>query len=97
MYNYEPAPAELVARVQAIAEVCEAHGVTLPEAAVAFPLRHPAVVSVVVGAAGPDQVADAVDRYRRPIPGALWEDLATAGLLSERAARAHHAPTQELP
>src|SRR6478735_7220042 len=48
-YNYEPAPAALVARVHAIADLCEAHGVTLPEAAVAFPLRHPAVVSVVVG------------------------------------------------
>jgi len=95
-YNYEPAPAALVARVHAIADLCEAHGVTLPEAAVAFPLRHPAVVSVVVGAAGPRQVADAVDRYRRPMPDALWEDLVTAGLLSQRAARAH-APTQELP
>jgi D-threo-aldose 1-dehydrogenase len=97
LYNYEPAPAELVARVHAIADVCEAHGVTLPEAAVAFPLRHPAVVSVVVGAAGAGQVADAVERYRRPVPDALWEDLATAGLLSDRAARAHHALTQELP
>ncbi|MFC7497086.1 MULTISPECIES: aldo/keto reductase [unclassified Nocardioides] len=97
LYNYVPAPAELVARVHAIADVCEAHGVTLPEAAVAFPLRHPAVVSVVVGAAGPGQVADAVDRYRRPVPDALWDDLATAGLLSEHAARPHHAPSQELP
>jgi hypothetical protein len=40
-----------------------------------------------------------VDRYLHPIPGALWEDLASAGLLSERALRitpAPHAPTQEL-
>ena len=100
MYNYEPAPEELVVRVHAIADVCEAHGVTLPEAAVAFPLRHPAVVSVVVGAASARQVADAVDRYHRPVPGALWDDLASAGLLSERALSATpapHAPTQELP
>lgn len=103
MYDYEPAPAGLVARVHAIADVCEAHGVSLPEAAVAFPLRHPAVVSVVVGAADAGQVDDAVDRYHRPIPEALWTDLASAGLLSEhalgsaRGTRAPHAPTQELP
>jgi D-threo-aldose 1-dehydrogenase len=96
-YDYDRAPAELVARVHAIADICEAHGATLPEAAVAFPLRHPAVVSVVVGAAGPGQVADAVDRYQHPVPDALWEDLASAGLLSTRAARALPAPTQELP
>ncbi len=96
-YNYQPAPAELVARVHELADVCESHGVTLPEAAMAFPLRHPAVVSVVVGAASRDQLADAVARHRRPLPAALWDDLATAGLISERAARHHHAPEQELP
>jgi D-threo-aldose 1-dehydrogenase len=78
-YDYAPVSSsnqpELIARVNMLADVCEAHGVTLPEAAVAFPLRHPAVVSVVVGAAGPQQVADAVDRYHRTIPEALWDDL----------------------
>ena len=82
-YDYAPAPAELVARVNALADVCEAHGVTLPEAALAFPLRHPAVVSVVVGTAGPGQVEDTLRRYRTSIPEALWSDLADAGLLGE--------------
>lgn len=74
-YDYGAAPPAVVERANALADVCEAHGVSLPEAAVAFPLRHPAVVSVVVGAAGPAQVDDAVDRYRRPIPEALWLSL----------------------
>lgn len=87
-YDYAPAPPALVARVDALADLCEAHGVTLPEAAVHFPLRHPAVVSVVVGAAGPDQVGDAVDRYRRTIPEDLWDALPTT-------APPFHAPTQE--
>jgi D-threo-aldose 1-dehydrogenase len=78
MYNYAPAPDELVARVHALADVAEAHGVTLPDAAIAFPLRHPAVVSVVVGAAGPGQVDDAVDRHGREIPADLWADLRSA-------------------
>jgi D-threo-aldose 1-dehydrogenase len=86
-YNYEQAPAELIARANAIADVCEAHGVTLPEAALAFPLLHPAVVSVVVGARDAKQVASSVDRYSATIPAALWSDLRSAGLLPESVSR----------
>jgi D-threo-aldose 1-dehydrogenase len=77
-YDYEAADPALLARVTALADVCEAHGVTLPEAALAFPFRHPAVASVVVGAAGPQQVADAVQRSEAKIPDQLWEDLERA-------------------
>lgn len=92
-YDYAPAPAELLDRVNALADVCEAHGVSLPEAALAFPFRHPAVVSVVVGAGGPDQLADAVLRHSRPVPDALWADLAATGLLIDPTT----VPTQEHP
>jgi D-threo-aldose 1-dehydrogenase len=84
-YDYEPAPPAVMARVQNLADVCESHGVTLPEAAIRFPLRHPAVVSVVVGAASPQEVAETVDRYHRDVPDALWEELASMGFLSRRA------------
>ena len=94
-YNYEPAPADLIARVHAIADVCERFGVTLPEAAVAFPLRHRAVVSEVVGASSPQQVAVAVDRYRTEVPEALWSELAAEGLLSATAAPASSIPELE--
>lgn len=80
-YNYERAPAELLRRAGAIADICEAHGVSLPEAALAFPLRDPAVVSVVVGAASADHVEAALRAVHRPIPESLWSDLASAGLL----------------
>ena len=80
-YDYQDAPAALVERARAIAEVCERHGVTLPEAAVAFPLLDPAVVSVVVGARTPAQVDGNVARYQARIPDALWGDLRSAALL----------------
>ena len=48
-FDYEPAAAELLQRANRIADVCEAHGVTLPQAAIAFPLGHPVVAGVVVG------------------------------------------------
>ena len=81
MYNYEPAPAELIDRANRIADVCESHGVSLPQAALAYPLRHPAVVSVVVGARDGDQVRDTLDRYATAVPEDLWGDLRSAGLL----------------
>ncbi|KAM9861486.1 aldo/keto reductase [Leucobacter sp. BZR 635] len=84
-YNYADAPAELIARTNAIADVCERHGVTLPEAAVQFPLQQPSVASVVIGASRPAHVPDAVARYTAEIPAALWTDLVAAGLLSEAA------------
>lgn len=80
-YDYAPADSVLVARVHAIADICEANGVALPDAAVAFPVLHPAVVSVVVGCRDGEQVDAAVSRYEAEIPTRLWTDLAEAGLL----------------
>ena len=74
-YDYSPAPAELLARAGRLAEVCERHGVLLPAAALRFPLRHPAVVSAVVGCDSPAQVTESVARLRAPVPPALWEEL----------------------
>jgi D-threo-aldose 1-dehydrogenase len=80
-YNYEDAPAELVSRAQAIAEICEQHGTTLPAAAIAFPFIHPAVVNVTLGMRTPDQVARNVELYRSSVPEALWADLRSEGLI----------------
>ena len=74
-YDYQPAPRELVERARAMAAVCERHGVTLPDAAVQFALRHPAVVSVVVGTRTAEQVVSSVQRYEAVIPDALWDEL----------------------
>ena len=80
-YNYEQAPAEILARANALADVCEEFGITLPEAAIAFPLRHPAVVSVVVGLRTAAQVADTAARYAASIPDEFWTALDERGLV----------------
>lgn len=80
-YDYQQAPSDLLERARSIAAVCERHGVTLPDAAVQFPLRHPAVVSVVVGTRTAEQVNSSVDRYEAHIPDALWEELDETGLV----------------
>lgn len=75
-YFYKPAPPEVLERTRAIEAVCRRHGVPLPAAALQFPLRHPAVASVVVG----HQSAEEVDRnlalLRQDIPDAFWDELA---------------------
>ncbi|PYY57466.1 aldo/keto reductase [Curtobacterium sp. MCSS17_011] len=80
-YDYAEAPAALIDRANAIADVCERHGVTLPEAALAFPRRAPAVAAIALGAQSADQVRSNVARAAVDVPEALWDDLRAAGLL----------------
>ncbi|MGW0807087.1 aldo/keto reductase [Nonomuraea sp. NPDC002799] len=87
-YNYQPAPAPLVRRATRIAEVCERHGVSLPQAAMAFPLRHPAVASVVLGARAPHEVTANAALWSCPVPDELWAELAEEGLLPPQAGKA---------
>ncbi|MGP4033647.1 aldo/keto reductase [Pseudarthrobacter sp. 1C304] len=80
-YNYGPAPAHVLSRVNAIADVCERHAVALPAAAVHYPIRHPAVSTVCVGARSAEQVSRNVALFETRIPEALWEELASEGLV----------------
>jgi D-threo-aldose 1-dehydrogenase len=97
LYDYERAPAQLVKRANAIADLCERHGTTLPEAALAFPFRHPAVASVVIGARSRHQVTSNLERYAARIPDSLWHDLASAGLLQVPVSTGGPASTTEGP
>ncbi|WP_328614345.1 aldo/keto reductase [Amycolatopsis sp. NBC_00355] len=81
VFDYAEAPAELVERAQRIAKICARHGVELPEAALALPMAHPAVASVVVGAHDPEQVSVNARRARVVVPPELWTELVDAGLL----------------
>ena len=84
-FDYRDAPADLIAKANAMADACQEHGATLPAAAVAFPLRSPLVTSVVIGMRGVDQVASTVDRYRAEPPNELWQQLDAYGLIQQGA------------
>ena len=84
-YNYAPAPAEIVSRVKAIADVCARHGVPLHRAALHFVTFHPAVMSVVLGAVTPAEVAANARALEEPVPARLWAELKEAGLLDRAA------------
>lgn len=85
-WNYAPAPPEVVARARAIDRVCRDHGVSLPAAALRFPLFEPLVASVIPGPRSPEELDQILGWYRTEIPAALWRDLRTAGLLHPEAA-----------
>ncbi|SEF84656.1 D-threo-aldose 1-dehydrogenase [Nonomuraea solani] len=74
-YDYRPASEPVLKRARAMAELCEAHGVPLAAAALRFPLRHPAVTGVVVGARSPEEVAEDMTLAATTIPDALWAEL----------------------
>ncbi|MEP6482377.1 MAG: aldo/keto reductase [Rhodoglobus sp.] len=80
-FNYGAVPAEIHARAVAIAEVCQRHGITLPDAAVQFSFRQPAVVSVVLGTRTALQVDEGIDRATVEIPEAFWDELKASGLV----------------
>ena len=74
-YDYEAPPAPILARAAALERACEAHGVALGAAALQFPLRHPAVASVIPGLVGEAQVRQTLERMAAAIPERLWSAL----------------------
>ncbi len=84
-YNYAPAPPAILERAAALERICRAHNVPLAAAALRFPLAHPAVAGVVVGARTAGEVRSNQDLLARPIPAALWADLKAERLISPDA------------
>jgi D-threo-aldose 1-dehydrogenase len=84
-YNYSDAPAEIVSRAHALDEVCRAHGVSLPAAALQFILANPIVVSVIPGGQNVKETRHNATVLDEPIPAALWRDLKDRKLLHPQA------------
>jgi D-threo-aldose 1-dehydrogenase len=84
-FDYQPASPELLLRARRIEDVCEAHGVTLPQAAMAFPLRHPVVAGIVVGMRSAAETRRDLAAFGAVVPDGLWADLHEEGLLDRRA------------
>ena len=61
------------------------HETTLPAAAIAFPLLHPAVVGIALGMRSITQIDDNIDRYAQGVPAELWDDLRDGGLVDPAA------------
>ncbi|MDQ3161715.1 MAG: aldo/keto reductase [Actinomycetota bacterium] len=81
-YEYAPAAADVVERARLMRGVCASHGVALPAAALQFPLRHPAVVTVLTGVRSVDELRQNVAHFDADVPEALWEELAGSKAVS---------------
>ena len=88
-YEYSAASPEILERVKRIQRVCRAHGVQLVEAALRFPLGHPAIVSVIPGGQRASETRRNAEILSVKIPSGLWRDLKAEGLLRADAPIPH--------
>jgi len=84
-FNYAPAARAWVERTARIEAVCEAHGVPLRAAALQFPLAHPAVEIVMLGARQVVEWEDALAMLQHRIQPDFWMALREQGLLPAEA------------
>ncbi|MGW6024203.1 aldo/keto reductase [Streptomyces sp. NPDC055099] len=80
-YDYTTAPQVLVDRARRLRTIAERHGTTLRAAALAFPLAHPAVTTVLVGARSPHEVRDAARQFASDVPDDFWKEARAEELL----------------
>ncbi len=74
-YAYHDAPPEVLDRVRSMEDICAAHGVPLPAAALQFSMRDPRIDSTVVGVTRPERVDETVRLASWPIPDDVWAAL----------------------
>lgn len=74
-FSYAPADPAVLRRVVVLAGLCRAYGIPLAAASLQFPLRHPAITSVVAGMRSRAEVEANLALMRTPIPQALWDVL----------------------
>lgn len=77
-FDYGPAPPEVLEAARRCARVCKRWDTELPAAALQFPLRHPAVVSVVAGMRTAAQVEQSLAWMEAAIDERLWAELPPA-------------------
>lgn len=80
-YNYQPASADLLDRVDRLEAICARHGTPLAAAALHFPSFHPAVERVLVGLSSVEEVHAAAVWRDWPIPVDLWAELRAEGAI----------------
>ena len=76
-FNYEPASPEVLARAQKIEKFFVDRGVSLAQAALQFPMQHPAISAILVGCRSADEVTTNVALYNREIDSHIWREFDT--------------------
>jgi D-threo-aldose 1-dehydrogenase len=84
-FDYGPAGSEVIERARRIGEVCARHDVPLRAVAMQFPMAHRAVVSLVAGVRSIAHLDDYPRLLAHPVPGDVWAELRTEGLIARDA------------
>ncbi len=80
-YNYLPASNEIISRAAEICNFLRERNIPLISAALQFPLRHPAVTSVLTGPRNVKELLSNVDDFNRELPIDIWTELEDANLI----------------
>ena len=81
-FDYAPASDELIKRAQQIKQLLTKFEIPLTAAAIQFPLRHPAVTSVLTGSRTVKELTANIADFDREIPAAVWDALEESGLVN---------------
>ncbi|KRC66102.1 hypothetical protein ASE12_15865 [Aeromicrobium sp. Root236] len=75
-FDYAEASTAMLDLADQMANLCRDYGAVLPQAALQFPLRHPAVERVIVGARAPAEIRETARRFAAPVDHlGLWREL----------------------
>lgn len=76
-FHYVPAKPAVLAYAQAMESILLDYGVTLKEAAIQFPMQHPAIKAVLVGCRSASEVRTNVAAFNKEIPENAWQAVAS--------------------
>jgi D-threo-aldose 1-dehydrogenase len=80
-FHYAPAPDEIIAKAQKIRDLLATFNVSLTAAAIQFPLRHPAVTTVLTGSRSAKELLANIADFDSDVPQEAWAALEAAGLI----------------
>ena len=84
-FEYLPASDEIIKKAQDIRAFLSKHGIPLTAAALQFPLRHPAVTSVLTGSRNSKELLANMADFDLELPEDIWNQLEGAGLIETMA------------
>lgn len=84
-FEYAPAKPAILAKVAAIKQIADRHGVSMKSAGLQFALANPAVAAAIPGASQPSRIAEDRAALDAVVPVDFWRELRAAGLVSPAA------------